>query len=95
MKNYVRQLGAILGDGFGLSPRELQRARSLIDQMLQVESFEELYKLLNFEYVVESTNRLSRFLDNSFDLVLSGTVLEHVDREVLPTLINETHTMTP
>src|SRR6267378_5410364 len=51
LKNYVRQLGPMLSDGFGLSATEVKRAQSLIEAILKVESFDELYKLLDFEYV--------------------------------------------
>jgi SAM-dependent methyltransferase len=90
LKNYVRQLGAMLGDGFDLTPAELERARSLIEKIGRVESFDELYGLLNFEYVVEETGSLSRFVSESFQLVVSGGVLEHVPREALPMLMKET-----
>ncbi|HTA29151.1 MAG TPA: class I SAM-dependent methyltransferase [Candidatus Cybelea sp.] len=86
LKNYVRQLRAMLPDGFDLSTSELQRAQSLADAILKVESFEELYKLLDFRYVVESSGSLSQFADNSIQLVVSGGVLEHVQREALPAL---------
>ena len=42
LKNYVRQLGPMLNHGFDLSASELNRAQSLIDTILKVESFEEL-----------------------------------------------------
>jgi len=90
LKNYVRQLGPTLNDGFELSAPELKRAQSLIEEILKVESFDELYKLLGFEYVVESSGSLSQFPSNSFQLVVSGGVLEHVKREGLPLLIEET-----
>jgi SAM-dependent methyltransferase len=94
LKNYLGQLNLLLkerdGDGFGLTPSELSRAQSLITAILKVESFTELYKLLGFEYVVESSGRLSQFSDNSFQLVVSAGVLEHVTREAVPALIKET-----
>jgi SAM-dependent methyltransferase len=90
LKNYVRQLGPMLSDGFGLSAAELKRAQSLIEEIVKVESFAELYKLLGFEYVVESSGRLEQFSSGSFQLVVSGGVLEHVKRDALPTLIRET-----
>jgi SAM-dependent methyltransferase len=90
LKNYVRQLGPLLSDGFGLSAAELKRARSLIEEIVKVESFPELYELLGFEYVVESSGSLAQFQSGSFQLVVSGGVLEHVKRDALPTLIRET-----
>jgi SAM-dependent methyltransferase len=90
LKNYVRQLGAMLDDGFDLSASQLKRARSLIEAILRGHSFDELYRLLGFEYVVESSGRLSQFPRNSFQLVVSGGVLEHVRREALAGLTAET-----
>ncbi len=90
LKNYLRQLGPLLNNGFELSPEELQRAQSLIEAILKVESFAELYKLLGFEYVVESSGSLSRFADGSFQLVVSAGVLEHVDRGAVPAVIPQT-----
>ena len=90
LKNYVRQLAPMLKNGFGLSATELRHAQSLIEEILKVESFDELYELLGFEYVVESSGSLRQFSDNSFQLVVSGGVLEHVKREGLPLLTAET-----
>jgi len=87
LKNYVRQLGAMLNDGFGLSQMELRRAQMLIEEILEVESFDELYQLLGFEYVVENAGSLHQFSSGSFQLVVSGGVLEHVKRAALPDLI--------
>ena len=36
LQNYVRQLSPLLGNGFDLSPAELERARTLIDQIVRV-----------------------------------------------------------
>jgi SAM-dependent methyltransferase len=90
LKNYVRQLGSKLNDGFELSAAELSRARSIIEKILKVESFDQLYELLGFEYVVESSGSLRQFQNDSFQLVVSGGVLEHVKREALPLLLGET-----
>jgi SAM-dependent methyltransferase len=90
LKNYVRQLGQLLDNHFGLSAPELRRAQSLIEMIVKVGSFAELYKILGFEYVVESAGRLSQFPNDSFQLVVSGGVLEHIKRESLPMLIGET-----
>lgn len=89
LKNYLRQLGPMLSHGFELSAAEIRCAQSLIDEILKVESFDELYQLLGFEYVVESSGSLRQFADGTFQLVVSGGVLEHVKREALPTLVAE------
>ena len=92
LKHYLGQLDGLLkgGDGLGLSPSRLSRADSQIAAILKVESFEELYQLLGFQYVVESSGSLRQFPDNSFQLVVSAGVLEHVARDAVPTLVKET-----
>jgi ubiquinone/menaquinone biosynthesis C-methylase UbiE len=90
MKNYLRQLSPMLNDGFELSPAQLRLAQSTIQSILRVESFEELYKLLDFEYCVERSGSLKKFSDGSFQLVVSAGVLEHVKGEAVPILIAET-----
>ena len=91
LKNYVRQLAPMLNNAFHLTEAETRRARSLSNEILATESFESLYRLLGFKYVVESFGSLSQFSANGFDLVISGGVLEHVGRETLPNLIGETY----
>jgi SAM-dependent methyltransferase len=90
MKNYLRQLSPMLNDGFGLFLAQVQRAQSIIQSILQVESFDQLYKLLDFEYCVESSGSLKKFSHGSFQLVVSAGVLEHVKEEAAPILIAET-----
>jgi len=91
LKNYVTQLGSALKDkSFGLSAAESERAISLICQIGRVNSFEELYRLLDFEYVLESSGSLASLQNRSFQFVVSGGVLEHVSRDAVPLLLRET-----
>lgn len=53
-------------------------ARQLLKNIQESESFDDLYKRLNINYVVEPTGLLHNFPDNSFDCVFSFHVLEHV-----------------
>jgi len=64
-------------------PGELRRAIS------SVESFDELYRLLGFQYVVDQSGRLQVFEDGSFDVVFSVNVLEHVNRDILSEYIQD------
>jgi SAM-dependent methyltransferase len=89
LKNYFRQLAAQLDDGFGLSPVQISRARGLVDVILNVRTFTELYDILGFQYVVESSGSLAAFETASFDLVVSAGVLEHIHRSALPALMGE------
>ncbi len=91
LKNYVGQLIPLLKEGLDLTPTQRSRAVSIAEKVVRVESFDELYRLLNFKYVVESDGSLKQFSDSSFQLVVSGGVLEHVKREGLPELVAATH----
>jgi SAM-dependent methyltransferase len=89
LKNYFTQLGPVLNNAFGLPAPDIKRAQSLIQAILAADSFDRLYNLLGFEYVIESNGSLHRFPDNTFNLLVSAGVLEHVNREALPTLAAE------
>lgn len=90
LKNYLRQLRRLLNQDFGLSDAQINRAQSLIDEILSVRSHQELYQLLGFQYVVDRQGSLAQFSNDYFQLVVSGGVLEHVSREAIPVLIRET-----
>jgi SAM-dependent methyltransferase len=93
LKNYVGQLKVLLRHApeLDLSQSQLTRAESLIALILKVESFEELYKLLDFQYVVDSSGSLRQFPDDAFQLVTSAGVLEHVVLDAVPTLVGESN----
>jgi SAM-dependent methyltransferase len=91
LKNYVGQLLPLLKTRLDLTPAQRSRAVPLAEKIVNVESFDELYAMLGFQYVIESTGSLAQFADSSFQLVVSGGVLEHVKRESLPELVSATH----
>jgi Methyltransferase domain len=93
LKNYFRQLSPMLNTGFDLTDQEVERAHSVIDRIVAADSFESLYRSLGFSYLVESSGSLAELTANTFRLVISGGVLEHVDRSALRGLISETHTV--
>ena len=81
LKNYIAQFGKIAATWKTLPPERIERAQRLVKQIGQTNSFEELYKLLGFEYMVESSGSLHRLADSSFDVVVSARVLEHIGRD--------------
>ncbi len=91
IKNYLRQLSSMLSNDFGLSREEIHRAQRMIEAILKVKSFDELYELLGFEYHIDQSGSLKAFPDASFQLVVSAGVLEHVNADAIPTLLAETN----
>ena len=63
----------------------------LLHGMQRVNSFEELYDLANYRYVIDEHGSLSAFPDNAFDVLFSCAVFEHIDRSILPEYVADMH----
>jgi SAM-dependent methyltransferase len=88
MKNYLRQLRDRLPDVKDVvSPSQLAKAYDQIDVALGVSGFEDLYRRFGFQYVIEGSGSLAQFPAESFDLVVSRGVLEHVGRNIASSLV--------
>jgi hypothetical protein len=83
LKRYLADLPRVLGDVAWLDARQRGRVQGIVDAALAVASFDELYDLLGFRYVVHPDGDLSVLQEESFHLVFSYNVLEHVRRNVL------------
>jgi len=86
-KAYLGQLEPHLDTEFDVDIARAQRAHGRLRQMLDARSFEELYAVTGFEYVVDPVGMLDVFEDDSFDLIVSCVVLEHIDRDILPRFV--------
>jgi len=70
---------------------ESQRPLARLDAIISSSDMAELYRRLNFEYVIEPQGSLAQFGDRSFDNVISFHVLEHVPRANVPGLLQHMH----
>jgi hypothetical protein len=77
LKNYLRQLAPLV-DNLDVEPARRARAKALIAQIEQLTDYRRLYELLGFTYVVDEAGVLGAIEQQSFDLVVSAGVLEHV-----------------
>ena len=83
LKRYIRDLMDTGKEFKAIFKDKTSRVQSLLKASLRTTSFEYLYELLGFEYVLDKKGRLTSFDDDSFDLVISDNVLEHVERTAL------------
>jgi|CXWL01.1.fsa_nt_gi hypothetical protein len=80
LKDYIAQLEGMLDKLHG-DDTQLDRARRLIPQIKAAQSFDELYRLLDFTYVLDKNGELASLEQGAFDFVVSSEVLEHVYKD--------------
>lgn len=80
---YFGELEAHLDGEIELDAAASPRAHDLLRAIAAASTFDELYRLLGFQYVVDPGGSLRHFEDGSFDLVFSFNVLEHVQAGIL------------
>jgi hypothetical protein len=92
LKNYIGQLDRML-DRLDVEGLDLDHAHRLIAEIRKTENFKDLYDLLGFRYCVDQTGRLHQLEPASFDIIVSGGVLEHINRDSAAGLVNDIATM--
>ncbi len=80
LKNYIEQLDNSL-DKLDVDDAQRTSARKLISQIKEVNNYQDLYDLLGFEYVLNDKGSLNSLEKESFDIVVSAGVLEHIYAE--------------
>jgi hypothetical protein len=75
----------------GVPTARIAAAEQLLDGLVAARSFEEAYAILGAEYIVESDGSLTGLASESYSLILSLSVLEHVRLDILPKVMAETH----
>ena len=76
-------------DELALPPNRLEKARAKLERVLAADGFDQAYRALNAVYVIDPLGMLDLFPDANFDLVVSGDVLEHIEREQLPRFLRD------
>jgi hypothetical protein len=88
LQSYLRQVDAAFAQGFCGKLGDVEKARGLIRKISAVETFDQLYDLLGFKYVVDSTGTLQSIPRDKFRFVTSAGVFEHVHRDGLPGFVS-------
>jgi len=78
LKNYVRQLEGRFGQKGFLEGCDFDRARFLIKKIEGASTFEELYAMLGFRYVLDPSGLMECLPRDAFRLVISAGVMEHI-----------------
>jgi cyclopropane fatty-acyl-phospholipid synthase-like methyltransferase len=81
-----RKLDEVLDDALAVTPAQSRRAHALLGEISGVASFEELYRVLDFEYHLDTSGLHDALPTEGFDLAFSFDVLEHVERGGVPAL---------
>ena len=84
MKAFLRQVDQAITNGYSVQGMDMSRGGRIIQAVLETRSFEELYELLDFHYVVEPAGTLEVMEETPFRLIVSAGVFEHIYREILP-----------
>ena len=88
-KKYFSEFHNVFEKEIYIPPPRRDRVEKLLDAIAAVNSFDELYHLLGFEYVIEPTGKLHNFKDEFFDACFSYNVLEHVDKKIVSGYIRD------
>ena len=80
---HCAQLPRILDEEAWLDDVRRAKAQTLLRDIVKTRSFDELYELLGFRYVMNPEGTLDVFSDCTFDVVYSWNVLEHIERRIL------------
>ena len=87
MKQYFTQFEQRIGTVMSVTDAEKKRIRNLVGKIQSAESFEDVYKSLDAKYVLHPEGSLLGLPQNTFSLVCSVSVLEHVPRHALKSSI--------
>jgi hypothetical protein len=88
LKSYVSQLEGRFGQKGFLEHCDLDHARSLIKKIQAVRSFDHLYEILGFRYVLDPTGLMECLPRDAFRLAISAGVMEHISATTAPQFVS-------
>jgi hypothetical protein len=88
LKSFVRQLEERFGQQGFLEGCDFDRARSLIRKIEGASTFDDLYGMLGFRYVVDRTGLMECLPRNAFRLAISAGVMEHIAAATAPQFVS-------
>ena len=88
LKGFVRQLEERFDQKGFLEGCDFDRARSLIRKIKDVNTFDDLYGMLGFRYVVDRSGLMECLPRDTFRVAISGGVLEHIPAATAPQFVS-------
>jgi predicted SAM-dependent methyltransferase len=89
IKQFSVELEKVIHKTVDISDDDKQRIAQIVELISQSSSFDDLYQSLGFQYVIDSSGKLQQFQNDSFRLVYSWHVLEHIDEIITPHVVND------
>ena len=90
-KHYCEQLRQAADKVFVMEPAQREQVYTLLDNISAANTFDELYRMLGFEYLIDPTGALKQFGNDSFDLIVSADVLEHIRQGILLEFVRDSY----
>ncbi len=90
-KQYLGQLEKIIDKELDIDLMQRERVHGLLRAILKANSFEDIYNLLGVRYVIDPSGTLKQFEDQSFAVIFSWDVLEHISKPILSAFIQDCH----
>lgn len=88
-RSYLDALLAVLPQIEGRAPEQLAEALALVRRLQRCASFDEVYALLGFTYLVDADGRLDALADSSIDTVFNSDVMEHIPEHTMERLAQD------
>ena len=87
-KMYAAELAPQL-ETLGLPSNRLEEARSILASLSDASSFDEVYADLSWKYIIDEAGTMAGLPADSFDFVVSSDVLEHIDRDIVGSFVDQ------
>jgi SAM-dependent methyltransferase len=82
-KAYISGFRDVFDSEIEISALEKEEALNLLEKILLINSFDQLYNLLGFQYVVDPTGTLCNLEHEAYDVCFSYNVFEHIDKAII------------